>query len=524
MISGGSNEPTLTRVGNCLQTTEVQQLIGSLMTLGAVVASGLAGPLAAKLGRRHCIWLASVLCCVSNVVMMATTSVGALYFARLLLGLANGVFMSFSQLYLQECSPARFRGLALSAFQFWTSAGTLIGTIVDNYTAKIEGKASYLIPLGLIYIVPVIMSVLLFTIPESPRWLLEKGKTEKAKKALYWLRPDPGSVEGEIVSIQAAIDEAKVRLSVLREHILFNPEQMLICNHIVQENQGRHLFFEIFKNPVDRRRAVLAVAAVNTQAASGAMYMIAYGTYFFQMAGVGQPFTMSIVLVVVGVIAVIINTLVITRYGYRRIFLMTGLIICGSVQLILAAVYDARPTAPSTLKLLVALSVIYILAYNGLISSYAWVSGGELPSQRLRSYTFGLAASTGFFGAWLATFTAPYFINPEALNWGPKYGYIWAPSCAITALWVFFFLPEVKGRTLEEIDEMFMAHVPARKFRKYECTGSAALESKMRNTSADSDAEQGSKKMHGDVETIEMVFGGPEKRVADAVETAINTR
>src|SRR5262245_59134082 len=89
-----------------------------------------------------------------------------------------------------------------------------------------------------------------------------------------------------------------------------------------------------------------------------------------------------------------------------------------------------------------------------MIAAYAWVSGGELPSQRLRSYTFGLAAAVGFFFAWLTTFTAPYFINPESLNWGPKYGYIWFPSCLISALWVFIFLPEVKGRTLEEIDEM----------------------------------------------------------------------
>lgn len=151
--------------------------------------------------------------------MMATTSVGALYFARLLIGLANGLFMSFSQLYLQECSPARFRGLALSAFQFWTSAGTLIGTIVDRYTAKIDGKPSYLIPLGLIYIVPVFLSAMLFTIPESPRWLMEKGKTEQARKSLYWLRPNQDGVEGELLSIQTAIDEAKVSLVVLNHRV-----------------------------------------------------------------------------------------------------------------------------------------------------------------------------------------------------------------------------------------------------------------------------------------------------------------
>jgi hypothetical protein len=56
--------------------------------------------------------------------------------------------------------------------------------------------------------------------------------------------------------------------------------------------------------------------------------------------------------------------------------------------------------------------------------------------------------------AWLTQYTAPYFINPSALDWGPRYGFIWFPSACIAALWVFLFLPEVKGRKLEEIDEM----------------------------------------------------------------------
>jgi MFS transporter, SP family, sugar:H+ symporter len=121
------------------------------------------------------------------------------------------------------------------------------------------------------------------------------------------------------------------------------------------------------------------------------------------MAGVGKPFENSVALVTVGVVAIIINTCLITRYGRRRIMLITGLIVCAIAQLIVAVVYTVKPHASSTGKVLVAISVVYIFGYNGLISSYAWVSGGELPTQRLRSYTFGLAASTGFLGAWLAT-------------------------------------------------------------------------------------------------------------------------
>ena len=108
-------------------------------------------------------------------------------------------------------------------------------------------------------------------------------------------------------------------------------------------------------------------------------------------------------------------------------------------------------------------------------------------------WPLGVAAAVGFLGAWLITFTAPYFINPSALNWGPKYGYIWFPCCFIAALWVYFFIPETKGRTLEEIDAMvcsfegdrscaspickadspsfqFKEKLPARKFRTYQIT------------------------------------------------------
>jgi hypothetical protein len=191
------------------------------------------------------------------------------------------------------------------------------------------------------------------------------------------------------------------------------------------------------------------------------------------MAKVSDPFAMSNVLSAISIVAFIANSFIVVRYGNRRVLLMTGLLVCGILQLIIAVVFHQAPNAKSTGKVTVGLTAIYMFSYNGMISTYAWLSGGELPTQRLRSHTFGLAASAGFVGAWLTTFTAPYFINPQAMNWGPRYGFIWAPSCAIAATWVFFFLPEVKNRTLEEIDEMFEAGLAARKFSSYKCVGAA---------------------------------------------------
>ncbi|KAG4415744.1 hypothetical protein IFR04_011108 [Cadophora malorum] len=458
-------------------TTERQQLISSLMTLGAFLSSGGAGFLAIKLGRRHCLWLACILCCISNIIMMTTEHIIVLYVGRFINGLANGLFMTFAQLYIQESSPAKYRGLFLTAFQFGTSFGTLVGTIVDWATAKRPGKSAYLIPLGIIYIIPAFLTVALFFIPESPRWLLLNDRREEGVKSLARLRPDGADVEDEAAVIVAAINKEKE---------LSNGIGIIDC----------------FRNPIDRRRTIVAIAGVTSQAATGSMFIIAYKAYFFTMAKVADPFGMSCVLSTIGLLALIINSLFVVRYGRRRVLLMTGLLVCGVLQLIIAVVYDKNPGTKSTGRVIVALTSLYMFSYNGMVAPSAWLTGGEMPSQRLRSYTFGLAAAIGFFMAWLTQFTAPYFINPIALNWGPRYGYIWFPSATVTAVWIYFFLPEAKGRKLEEMDEMFEHKVPARKFRKYVCVGPLRAEEKLSRVASQEETKGDS---DGNVQTVEVV-------------------
>lgn len=429
-------------------STQRQQLITSLMTLGAFMAAAGGGYIATFVGRKAAIWIACILCLVADIIMMTTTNIGGLYFGRFIIGIANGLFDTFAQLYILECAPAKYRGMMIGVVTYWITFGALIGTIVDNFSVRLGGKISYTVPLGVILIMPAIIAIGLLFIPESPGWLLQMKNEDKARKALQRLRAC--IVDEELASMKAMI---KMETSIVQTTNIM----------------------DLWRNPIDRRRSLLAIGAVTLQVASGASFIIPYSTYFFEMANIGSPFENTCIMAGVGSFVLIVNSLIITKYGRRRVFLGWGLVFCGLTQLIMAVVYTAFPGTMLAGKVTVGCSILNLVFYNGMIATYALLEGGELPSQRLRSYTLGIATSVGFAMEWLVAFTAPYFINPDSLGWGPKYGYVWAVSSSLGAIWVWFFLPEVKGRTFEEIDALFEAHVPARKFRKNLCVTSPTL-------------------------------------------------
>lgn len=104
-------------------------MITSFMTLGAIVGALVTGPLGAYIGRRHSLMLASVFLIVAIVIMDVTTSFGALYFARILCGLANGLLLNFAMVYLQEIAPPELRGICFGMACFWITFGTMIGMV-----------------------------------------------------------------------------------------------------------------------------------------------------------------------------------------------------------------------------------------------------------------------------------------------------------------------------------------------------------------------------------------------------------
>lgn len=99
-----------------------------------------------------------------------------------------GWFLTFSQIYVHEVAPAHLRGIAFAVYQTQLSIGSVVGASVDYATHKMDGRRAYQIPLSMFFIAPTLQFVLLFFLPETPRWLMVQKREEEAESSMRRLR------------------------------------------------------------------------------------------------------------------------------------------------------------------------------------------------------------------------------------------------------------------------------------------------------------------------------------------------
>ncbi|KAK7186454.1 hypothetical protein DPSP01_002115 [Paraphaeosphaeria sporulosa] len=429
-------------------TTTVQQLITSFLNIGTIIGVVLTHLWGKRFGRRHGIWIASLISFVAAGVQIGTEKLVGLYFGRILIGVSNGFFITFANVYVAEVSPAHLRGPLVSLFGVWVSIGSIIGATVNNITKDYTSKLSYQIPLATLYGIPLILSILVFFLPESPRWLLMLGRDECAKQSLTRLRGT--SFEGS--------DE------MLEEEFL--EMQRGIADEL-EKSKGRVLK-DMFKG-TELRRTLICFGVILSHSSSGIWLIIGYGTFFFQQAGVTRPFLATILKSFMGLMGVFTSIFLNYRLVGRRFSMLLGH--GGSTVFMLGMGIAASIPGDSAAsgKAILGCALCWYFVYNGFSGAVSWPVANEVVSSRLRVVTIGCGTAVNYVFAWLTSFTTPYFINSRELNWGAKVAYIWAGSNAITFAFLYFFLPEMRGRSLEEIDELFQNQVSTREFPAYHC-------------------------------------------------------
>lgn len=349
---------------------------------------------------------------------------------------------AYISIYITESAPAFLIGSLLTVVVMVSNIGGLIGVIVNNYTSKRLDKLSYQIPMALIYFSPVLVGCLLFFLPDTPRYYIIKGQYEKATDAIRRLR--------------GITDE-----DVLREEV----EKMKNAYVTEREAKGKVRFYDIFKG-VDLRRTLLLYGLSCGQIITGRGFLSQYSVYFLGQAGITNPFHWVMITYVVSLTGNLVATFFL-RYLPRKTIYISGLVVMSAAMFVMAIPSTVHGGSVGAGRVVVAMYIIHTWTGSATTTPSAACIASEIASQRLRPEMGGTANLILWGTSWLIAYTTPYFINPEQLNWGAKYAYIWGSSCAILAVWVWAFVPETIGRSLEQIDELFKKRVPARKFRDF---------------------------------------------------------
>ncbi|WWC88190.1 uncharacterized protein L201_003095 [Kwoniella dendrophila CBS 6074] len=459
---------TTDKNGNPAISSGNQSLWVSIIQVGEVVGSLAAGPIGDFSGRKGGIFAAIVLLAIGVVLQMIVIGSSALLtVGRLIAGAGIGIISNAAPLYLSEIPPVEIRGACVSSWQLMLAIGQVIGACVGLGSHNLETTASWRIPIAINLVWVVLLFGVLFIVPESPRWLLYRGKEAKAEKALKKIHAG-SDYQDSLVQEQLAIlnksreEEAKSSSSVSK-------------------------WSDLYKNPVERRKFIATVGILVSQQISGVQFIFSYTTTFFTLVGLKDTFIITIIVDCIEVLGVIASFFVVNRFGRRPLLLYTGvfmlitLLVVGCLGAVAGQGSRFEPYLadhPAFGKAVAAMICLYVFAFNVAWGPLAWVVAAEMSTGRNRQKHLSVGTALFWVSAWAVTFTLPYLFQPTEAGLGPMIGFIYSLGALASLLFVYFFIPETIGRTLEEINFMMEARIPTREWKDFDLATVVAKDEK----------------------------------------------
>ncbi|OAQ61353.1 general alpha-glucoside permease [Purpureocillium lilacinum] len=382
-------------------------------------------------------------------------SLNVLLAGELLAGLVLGQFVVIAPAYASEVCPTAVRGHLTAYVNLCFVMGQLLGNGVTAGTQTLNTHWAYSIPFALQWFWCAIIIPGMFFVPESPWWLVRKGRMEDAEASLRRLASSKVNVAASLAFI---VETDRLEL----------------------ELEAGSTYMDCFRK-VNLRRTEISIGVYCAQVLSG-IYLINYGTYFFQQAGLptDQAFNMA---VAVGFVGTVISWGLMVRVGRRTLF-NWGLAMLTFLQLLIGVLDCIRDRPSGAIWAESVLMLVWNFFYDISIGPICFVLLAECSATRVRSKSIAIATAAQKFGAacvprtiqpadrWtVMTVAIPYLENPTQANIQGKLGFFFGGLAALCLVWSYFRVPETMGRTYEELDLLFDNNVPARKFKGYQLEG-----------------------------------------------------
>ncbi|KAF2107566.1 general substrate transporter [Lophiotrema nucula] len=366
-------------------------------------------------------------------------SLKVLLAGELLAGLVLGAFVVIAPAYASEVTPLAMRSVSTSYVNLCFVTGQLLGNGVTAATKDRQDHWAYSIPFALQWFWVLVILPGMYFAPESPWWLARQGRFEDAEVSL-------SKLSSKQVNVKAVL------------------AQLIETDRLEREMEAGSSYRDVFRK-VNWRRTEVAIGVYATQVLCG-IYLINYGTYFFNLAGLNteQAYDMGIGFLAVGWVSTILSWFLMQRFGRRPLY-NTGLTIL-MIIMFLIGILDVVPTK-GALWTQSALLLVWNFTFDWSVGPVAYAIFCEVSATRVRSKTIAVATAVQALVGIVMTVAIPYLINPDQANLRGKLGFFFGGLSIPCLVWCYFRVPEMKGRTYEELDIMFERKVPTREFGKY---------------------------------------------------------
>lgn len=430
------------QAGLYLIPTKFLSYLNSFQYLGFVVGLFIGSYISANYGRKWSIRVMSVYALITAAITISSKTKEQILTGRVLNYVFVGMESSTIPIFQSEITPARARGFMVGAFQFAIGLGGLIIHIITNATAQRRDNLAWRIPVGLFFIFPFIMGVFVNFIPESPRWLLTQGREEEALAALTRLR------------------EGKWTKEEIDEHFAEMKDR-------VENNESITTSYKDLFTGTNLKRTLICVFINIFQQITGQAFASQYGTIYIKSLGTVNPFKMTIGSSVVSIGFVVICLFLADKVG-RKPLVISGTVIQIAGLMTMGGLGVQTPVPDSAKNGIVACMFLFSAGFSLGWAPLTYVVITEVPSIKLRDKTQRFCFFFNILFAFLVAFTLPYLLNDDYAGLQSKVGFIYGSFAVLSLIYVILFVPECRGRTLEQIDYMFEHKVPIRKFQTYD--------------------------------------------------------
>ncbi|XP_022118223.2 facilitated trehalose transporter Tret1-2 homolog isoform X3 [Pieris rapae] len=401
--------------------------VSSLINLGAAAVCFPIGLIMDILGRKKTMLFLTIPFTIGWLLITFASNVGMLMTGRFITGIAGGAFCVTAPAYTSEIAQDSIRGTLGSFFQLMVTVGILFAYAVGSYTSVFVFNI-------LCTLIPIIFAVTFFFMPESPNFLVVKGRHDDARDSLIRLRGRNYDVDGELTSLQTKAEESK--------------------NNPIS-----------FGSAITKKTALKAVmicyALMLFQQLSGINAVIFNTSKIFKSAGAAiEPAIATIIIGVIQVVATFASSVVVDKLGRRILLLFSALVMCIcstalGVYFFLQDTHGADSSIVTAMSWLPLVSLsLFIIAFSVGFGPIPWMMAGELCLIDIKSFVGSTAGTLN----WLLSFTVTSTFNSlnNSIGSGQVF-WLFAGIMVVGFVFIFFIIPETKGKSVDEIQLMLGA-------------------------------------------------------------------